>query len=325
MMNSVFSSSSIGDVQAMGLEVADTSVAVLPAPKPQYPIELVAFDLDGTLLRHDLSFPEGVVDAVKQLIATPGLTVAIATGRMLYSAMPFAQALGLKGPLMTYQGGMVLFPEDAPENWQRPNVDTDPILLPSYHQPVPRDTALTLVRDLTAMGYSINCYLHPQLLIQAVDDEDARWYERTSGVTPHRTQTLVAQMEASPLAPTKLAIMARDPEKAKTLKAYLAHAETQHPIVACQSRSFFFEVNHVHATKWHAIQAVCQSLGIPEKHTLCLGDHGNDIPMLLNAGYGIAMGNATPEAKEAATWVTKAQEEGGIVHALKALGLLPEA
>ncbi|MFM7468895.1 MAG: Cof-type HAD-IIB family hydrolase [Vampirovibrionales bacterium] len=319
----MFSSPSTYDAQAMGLEVVDASLEVLPAPTPKYPIQLVAFDLDGTLLRHDLTFPEGVQEAVKRLIQQEHLTVAIATGRMLYSAMPFAQALGLKGPLITYQGGMVLYPEDAPAAWQRPNVDTDPILLPSYHQPVPRETALTLVKDLTEMGYSINCYLHPQLLIQAVDEEDARWYERTSGVTPLRTQTLLEHMEASPLSPTKLAIMAREPEKAKALKAYLADAESKHPIVACQSRSFFFEVNHVHATKWHAIEAVCHRLQIPTSHTLCIGDHGNDIPMLRQAGYGIAMGNATAEAKAAATWVTKAQDEGGIIHALTSLGLLP--
>jgi Cof subfamily protein (haloacid dehalogenase superfamily) len=51
--------------------------------------------------------------------------------------------------------------------------------------------------------------------------------------------------------------------------------------------------------------------------TYSFGDGGNDFKLLEATKYKIAMGNALPELKEQATFVTKKNTENGIVHALK--------
>ena len=50
---------------------------------------------------------------------------------------------------------------------------------------------------------------------------------------------------------------------------------------------------------------------------MALGDGGNDIPIIKQAGIGIAMGNANASVKEVADYVTASVDEDGIYKALK--------
>ena len=48
----------------------------------------------------------------------------------------------------------------------------------------------------------------------------------------------------------------------------------------------------------------------------------SDLDMIKRAGIGVAMGNAVPETKAAADYVTTASVDDGICHALEELGLI---
>jgi len=49
---------------------------------------------------------------------------------------------------------------------------------------------------------------------------------------------------------------------------------------------------------------------------MTLGDNLNDISMLEWADYSVAMGNAVPEAKEAAKFSTSTNAENGVAEAI---------
>ena len=49
---------------------------------------------------------------------------------------------------------------------------------------------------------------------------------------------------------------------------------------------------------------------------MAFGDAENDIPMLKEAGIGVAMGNAMETAKETASYVTDTNENNGIGKAI---------
>lgn len=49
---------------------------------------------------------------------------------------------------------------------------------------------------------------------------------------------------------------------------------------------------------------------------VCCGDGYNDISMIKYAGVGVAMGNAQPEVKEAADYVTLGNDEDGLVEVI---------
>lgn len=74
--------------------------------------------------------------------------------------------------------------------------------------------------------------------------------------------------------------------------------------------------------KGFGIRAVCDKLGIPIKNTMAFGDGHNDLEMMKTVGIGIAMGDALPSIKSAATYITGTIEQDGIANALKHYGLI---
>ena len=67
---------------------------------------------------------------------------------------------------------------------------------------------------------------------------------------------------------------------------------------------------------------VCEKLEIAHEDTYAFGDSVNDLEMLTYVGHGIAMGNGTPKAKQAADYVTDAIHKDGIYNACKYFGLI---
>lgn len=70
-------------------------------------------------------------------------------------------------------------------------------------------------------------------------------------------------------------------------------------------------------TKATAMELVGHHLGIPRADMIAFGDGPNDLDMLSYAGLGIAMGNAIPETKQAADFVTDDIQNDGIYNAMK--------
>lgn len=70
-------------------------------------------------------------------------------------------------------------------------------------------------------------------------------------------------------------------------------------------------------SKGTGIFKVCERLQIPLEHTYAFGDSANDLPMFAAARHSIAMGNATQQAKQQASYVTDDLHDDGIYHALE--------
>ena len=76
---------------------------------------------------------------------------------------------------------------------------------------------------------------------------------------------------------------------------------------------------------WNKAQGIMEFLrytGISKKDTIAFGDGYNDIGMMGAVGCAIAMGNAMPEVKQAADYVTSAIFEDGIYNGLRHFGLI---
>ncbi|QDJ13650.1 hydrolase [Mergibacter septicus] len=75
-------------------------------------------------------------------------------------------------------------------------------------------------------------------------------------------------------------------------------------------------------SKARGIQNIVTHLGLSMKNVIAFGDGLNDIEMLTSVGYGVAMGNACPELKAVADYVTTNIEQDGILTAFQQLQLL---
>jgi Cof subfamily protein (haloacid dehalogenase superfamily) len=78
--------------------------------------------------------------------------------------------------------------------------------------------------------------------------------------------------------------------------------------------------------KGETLRFVSEHSGVPMSRIMAIGDNYNDMEMIRGAGWGVAMGNAVPELKEAADWVTLTNDENGLAAAVeKALAAPPGA
>lgn len=76
---------------------------------------------------------------------------------------------------------------------------------------------------------------------------------------------------------------------------------------------------------WNKAQGILEFIrygNIAREDTVAFGDGGNDIGMMETVGCAVAMGNAVPEIKQAADYVTNDIFGDGIFNGLKHLGLI---
>lgn len=82
------------------------------------------------------------------------------------------------------------------------------------------------------------------------------------------------------------------------------------------------EVTMAGFNKAYGMQRIIEALGAEQKDTIAFGDGENDLDMLEYADIGVAMGNASDEVKKCADFVTDCVWEDGIANAMCRIGLI---
>lgn len=95
-----------------------------------------------------------------------------------------------------------------------------------------------------------------------------------------------------------------------------------HNATVTQAVPTMLELLPVGCSKAYGVEQVCLSLGInPRTELLAIGDAENDVGMLQMASIGIAVGNASPQARDAADFIMKERnDEGGAGLAMNLFG-----
>lgn len=84
----------------------------------------------------------------------------------------------------------------------------------------------------------------------------------------------------------------------------------------------FTDITSDQANKGKGLLAIARHEGFCLADTIALGDGGNDIPILQQAGIGVAMGNSGEKTQQAANYVTRHIDDGGFAHALRHYGII---
>ena len=82
------------------------------------------------------------------------------------------------------------------------------------------------------------------------------------------------------------------------------------------SDPFFLEIMPSGIDKAHSLLRLLTSSGLTADEMICCGDGYNDITMIETAGLGVAMANAQPAVLEKADFVTKSNDEDGVLHVI---------
>ena len=87
------------------------------------------------------------------------------------------------------------------------------------------------------------------------------------------------------------------------------------PVLDCGPKQC--EVLPDDVNKGTGVAKMLAALGVPLEATMACGDAENDCEMLRMVGVGVAMGNARPEAREAADVVVGTNDEDGVAEAIE--------
>lgn len=256
-------------------------------------IKLIATDIDGTILKHNFEFNQGVKDCIKKL-TKDGIKVVLVTGRMHVATDFIAEELGLDTPIVSYQGGLVKHENET-----------------LYEKNLDPKRAKEIIHWAKKNDVHLNLYMNDQLYVEQ-DDAIIRRYtgERGAGF-------LVESFDEIKLERINkiLAIDFEDENKVNMWRDYLQNKFDDIDVV--KSMPYFCEVSHPEATKYHAVKFLSDYMGIAQDEVLAIGDQDNDINLLKAGGIKVAMGNATDALKSVADYVTDTVKNDGFVKAIE--------
>jgi Cof subfamily protein (haloacid dehalogenase superfamily) len=238
---------------------------------------LLALDLDGTILDFKLRLDPNDVAALDR-IRQAGVTVVATTGRPFPGALPWAQRLGLDGPIICYQGAQVRMPDGT-------------VLL---DHGVPHELAMEVIRYARDHDLHVQAYRDDQLLVER-DRPEAHVYADHAGMAIHLVPDLDGAM--GPTTP-KLVIVA-EPAVLERILPEVRQKWTGRLNIATSTPAYL-EFTNLNSDKASALSFMAERLGVPRDEVAAAGDGRNDESMLEWAGLGVAVEGSQPEVVAAA-------------------------
>jgi len=278
---------------------------------PRFPIRLLALDLDGTLVGPDLIVLPRTRAAIRDAVRR-GVHVALATGRMPTSAEPFAEVLGLRDPIIAYQGALV---RELP----RPVAGRPRLGRLVYHRPLAADVARETIRWTRERGFNPHLNHLERFIIPAGDprtDDYSAFLGARAEIVPDLERWIrhpVSKVLAVGDAGAPLAYL----DEARAHFAGRAAVTVSHPE--------FLEFLAPGVSKGRAVAWLARRLGIPIEQTLAMGDQFNDLEMIEAAGHGVAMATAPDGVRAVARYVAPPVADEGAAQVIEALVLAGRA
>jgi hydroxymethylpyrimidine pyrophosphatase-like HAD family hydrolase len=104
-----------------------------------------------------------------------------------------------------------------------------------------------------------------------------------------------------------------------TLNSRFPDMLSVHTIRSPRYRDWLCEIAPAGVDKWSSVLQLAESWEIPAEAICAAGDDRNDLPMIIGAGLGVAMGNARQEVQDAADHVVGCHESGGLLELVEIL------
>ena len=273
--------------------------------EPALPIKLIALDIDGTLVGEDLVVGDRTIAAVAEATRRD-IAVSLVTGRMATSAVPFAEILGLTGPVISQQGALArLMP--APGS-RRPGK-----LL--YHWPLRAEVTVDIVRwcherDLTPH------FNYLEWMIVGSTEERLEEYRLFVG-DRLRLVPDIAVRAAGPV--TKIVALGEGLHSLDVLAEGRAHFAGRAEVTLSHPR--FLEFMAPGVSKGRGVRWLARRLGVPLSQCLAIGDQYNDLEMISEVGHGVAMPTAPAAVQEVARYVAPPVAEEGAAQMIERIAL----
>lgn len=267
-------------------------------------IQLVAIDLDGTLLRDDKSLSQENVDAIKEAIEQ-GVQVVICTGRTLPSIQYLSKQLpqGDGDEYLILQNGAVI--HQLPDL----NIVHETILTEGDRQAI-----YDIFKEYRSEEVQMVAFDPDKLYL--VDDETANPTVVQDAKTLSTDITLAKFEEVLNLETLYKIVVFGGVE---FIDDYLEKIpnDLYEQVHIVRSLPVAIEFIPKLANKANGLNALIQQLDIKAENIMTIGDELNDYEMVKMAGLGVAMENGHPEVKRVADELTLTNNENGVAHAIR--------
>lgn len=261
--------------------------------KPE--IRLLLADVDGTLVDAAKRLTPEAIAAADKLRAA-GIRLAITSGRPPLGMKMLFAPLQLQGPIAGFNGGMF----------------TRPDLSIVSQRPIPKDLAHEALQLVLDQGLDAWVYDGKDWLVRKGDaphvEHEAQTVQFDAKVVPEFTDAHLEDVIKIVGVSDDHALVERAESTAQDALGTRASATRSQP--------YYLDITHPDANKGSVVHALSQELGIPVDQIATIGDSPNDVLMFRQAGYSIAMGNASTAVQKQASTITRSNQENGFAHAV---------
>jgi HAD superfamily hydrolase (TIGR01484 family) len=283
-------------------------------------VDLLAIDLDGTLLNPAHEVSQHNIDAVRRA-REAGITVLICTGRGLGESINAMRAIDQRDPVMVAGGSIIADPITG-KTLHRFTLDQD--VVHAATQLFHKASCPTLVmKDPSDIDYDY-------LVLNSEDEHPihpiTRWwfddhklrvnYAPHAHHDPHPEHTVRIGMCAESAISNPISRQVLDQLGDKV---WLYDFPCVMPDSHTGEIVHILELFAANTNKWSAITWYLQQHGIDPKRVGAIGDQVNDVPMMEQAGIGIAMDNAVDQVKAHARYTTADNQSDGVAIAIDAI------
>jgi Cof subfamily protein (haloacid dehalogenase superfamily) len=258
------------------------------------PFDLGAFDLDGTVLRRNLTITEATVNAL-HVLRERGVRLVVATGRRFEGAREYTARLGFgdEDPVICYGGSMI----------RRMNGET------LLHRTLPKGVSIEVLEWAAEKGLHARTFVDGKIVVSPQTPAVLRY------LSEREPDVEVVESPADWLRnggenPTKLVVVDR-PDRIPHWLGEARRTFSDHLLIT-RSLPHYVEVGNPEGTKASALKFLCERWEIDPAHTLAFGDAENDIDMLSFAGLGVVVGGMTEEVRAIADAVVASVDEDGV-------------
>ena len=272
-------------------------------------IKLVAIDMDGTLFTDKLEITAENQRAIRAA-SDAGVHIVISTGRP-YVGLPIEQLadLGIQYVLTANGGGIYRIPKKECV----------------YSNCMPPEVIVPIIRKLQTFDIQFDAYIagnrFRESSRQNIIDNMTQFPEAT------RRFVKTNAMFVDDLA-EYIEVLNQDVEKMtinfypladKTYKDRDAVKEflSSNPQITALCGGYMnMEYTMAGTTKAAGLQFLAEMLDVPMECTMAIGDTQNDIDIMQAASIGVAMANASSDAKAVADFITKSNNDSGVAYAI---------
>jgi Cof subfamily protein (haloacid dehalogenase superfamily) len=260
-------------------------------------VRLFAIDVDGTLLDSSHRLKKVVRDAVCRLSAS-GVQVVLATARGPQAVRDIVRQFDFSPWLIGFSGAWI--GELDAGSLQPKNVRSD--------ERIPAVEAGSILATAISHNVEPNVFTPDSWRVRAMTDQIL---EECAIVNLRPTQT--SELMTMEERPSKIMLISRLDQVAalKQIEESVRAIAT-----AAFSKSNYLEILAAGVNKAKALARLAGALGLELSEVAAIGDAPNDLEMLSEVGFAIAMGNASDRVKSVADLVVGSNDNAGVVEAV---------